>query len=452
MKHWENMVKFLTRIINPFKLKKMKKYIFIILVSCFTFAQQTPAPKQTKSLLIGGGIAHLGNGTVISNSIISIKDGKIAMIADGTNFKPGKHDIYIDATNKHIYPGFIAANATLGLVEIDAVRATDDESEIGQMNPHIRSAIAYNAESGLVEAARPSGILVAQVAPRGGTISGTSSVVQLDAWNWEDALVKENDGVHLNWPSSFRRSGWWAEPGGIEANKDYDKQVTEIQDFFTNAKGYSTSNASIKDIPYEAMKGLETGEKQLFVHVNGEKEIVDAILFKKKNNINKMTIVGGYYAYKNIPLLKENNVSVLLRRVHDLPLLEDEDVNLPYKNAKLLADAGILIGLQNEGDMERMQIRNLPFYAGTCVAWGMDKEQALQLVTSNTAKILGIDANYGTLETGKSATLFISNGDALDMRTNKVTHAFIDGRLISLESHHSELYERYKGKFEQQKK
>lgn len=164
-----------------------------------------------------------------------------------------------------------------------------------------------------------------------------------------------------------------------------------------------------------------------------------------------MTLVGGYYAYKNVALLKENNVSVLLRRIHDLPLLEDEDVNLPYKNAKILYDAGIIVGLQNAGDMERMQIRNLPFYAGTCAAWGIDKEDALKLITSNTAKILGIDANYGTLETGKSATLFISEGDALDMRTNKVTNAFIDGRQISLESHQTELYDRYKEKYNTEK-
>ncbi len=430
----------------------MKKYIFLLAVSCFAFGQQTPAPKQNQTILITGGKAHLGNGKVIENSIISIKEGKIAMIQDGTNFKPEKHDVYIDASKKHIYPGFIGANATLGLVEIDAVKASDDESEMGEMNPHIRSIIAYNTESGLVEAARPNGVLLAQIAPRGGRISGTSSVVQLDAWNWEDAVIKENDGIHLSWPRSFSRSGWWAEPGGIEPNKNYDKQVTEIQDFFNDAKAYFLANPAVRDIPYEAMKGLDTGEKALFVHVDGEKEIVDAIVFKKKNNIQKMTLVGGYYAFKNIPLLKENNVSVLLRRVHDLPLLEDEDVNLPYKNAKLLDDAGILVGLQNAGDMERMQIRNLPFYAGTCVAWGMEKEKALQLITSNTAKILGIDTQYGTLEVGKSATLFISEGDALDMASNQVTQAFIDGRNISLESHQTELYDRYKEKFEAQNK
>jgi imidazolonepropionase-like amidohydrolase len=426
----------------------MKKYILLLLTSVVVFAQQTPASKQTKTIFISGAITHLGNGKVIENGYLSLKDGKIVDIGDATNLRPAKHDIMIDATGKHIYPGFIAPNATLGLVEIDAVKASDDESEMGQMNPHIRSIIAYNAESQLIEAARPNGVLLAQIAPRGGRISGTSSVVQLDAWNWEDATVKENDGVHLNWPRSYSRAGWWAEPGGIEPNKNYDKQKTEIQDFFNNANAYLASNSNERDIAYEAMKGLSSGEKQLFVHVDGEKEIVDAILFKKKNNIQKMTIIGGYYAFKNATLLKENNVSVLLKRIHDLPLLEDEDVNLPFKNAKLLTDAGILVGLQNEGDMERMQIRNIPFYAGTCAAWGMDKEVALQLITSNTAKILGIDVNYGTLEVGKSATLFISEGDALDMRTNKVTTAFIDGRQISLESHQTELYERYKEKFD----
>lgn len=429
----------------------MKKYILSLLISCVAFAQQTPAPKQTKSILITGGKAHIGNGKVIENSLISISNGKITTITDATNVRHEKHDIYIDASGKHIYPGFIAANATLGLVEIDAVKASNDENEMGQMNPHIRSIIAYNSESGLVEAARPNGVLVAQIAPRGGRISGTSSVVQLDAWNWEDAIVKENDGIHLSWPRSYSRSGWWAEPGGIEPNKKYDQQITEIQDFLNDANAYVASNPNVRDIPYEAMKGLDTGEKQLFVHVDGEKEIIDAILFKKKNNIKKMTLVGGYYAYKNVALLKENNVSVLLRRIHDLPLLEDEDVNLPYKNAKILYDAGIIVGLQNAGDMERMQIRNLPFYAGTCAAWGIDKEDALKLITSNTAKILGIDANYGTLETGKSATLFISEGDALDMRTNKVTNAFIDGRQISLESHQTELYDRYKEKYNAEK-
>lgn len=414
----------------------------------FSFAQQTPAPKQSKSILIIGGIAHIGNGQIIQNSIISLVDGKISIIGNAEVIKPSKHDLIIEANGKHIYPGFIAPNSTLGLVEIDAVRASDDESEIGEFNPHIRSLIAYNTESVLVETTRPNGVLLAQITPRGGRISGTSSVVQLDAWNWEDAVLKNDEGIHLNWPKSYVRKGWWAEPGGIEANKNYGKQIEEVEQFFTNAFAYLKSSNEKKDIPYEAMKGVNSNKKTLYIHADGEKEILDAIQFKRKFNLQNVTIIGGFYAYKVADELKKENISVLLRRIHDLPLLEDEDVNLPYKNAKTLVDKGILVGLENAGDMERMQTRNLPFYAGTCAAWGLNRETALQLITSNTAKILGIDENYGTLESGKSATLFISEGDALDMKTNNITHAFIDGRQISLESHHTELYERYKEKYQ----
>jgi imidazolonepropionase-like amidohydrolase len=99
--------------------------------------------------------------------------------------------------------------------------------------------------------------------------------------------------------------------------------------------------------------------------------------------------------------------------------------------------------------MERMQTRNLPFLAGTCVAYGLDKEQALQLITFNTAKILGIDNICGSLEVGKDATLFISEGDALDMRTNKITEAFIQGRMIDLKTHQTKLYDKYKEKYGQ---
>jgi imidazolonepropionase-like amidohydrolase len=433
----------------------MKKITIYLSFLCSTFtaiAQQTPAPEQTQTILIMGGTAHLGNGTVVENSLISIKDGKIASISDGTFAKPAKHDIVIDASGKHIYPGFIAPNATLGLVEVDAVRASDDVREIGEMNPHIRSIIAYNSESLITETARPNGVLLAQITPRGGRISGTSSVVQLDAWNWEDAAIKTDDGIHLNWPRSYSRGGWWAEPGSIEANKNYDNQLKDIQDFFDNSKAYHSNKPKLKDIPLEAMKGLLEGTKTLYIHADGEKEIRDALLFKTKNNISKMTIIGGYYAYKVADLLKSNGVSVLLKRVHALPLLEDEDVNLPYKNAKLLVEAGVLTALQNEGEMERMQVRNLPFYAGTCAAWGLDKEIALQLITLNAAKILGIDALYGSLEAGKSATLFISEGDALDMKTNNLVAAFIDGRIISLGNRQNELYERYKGKYKLAKK
>ena len=441
---------------NHTKQKKMKNinlYILLLLLTFgFTHAQQTPAKKQSNTIAIKGATAHLGNGDVIENSLIIIKDGKLLNVVDSRIVKIKLADMdVIDATGKHVYPGFIIPNTTLGLVEIDAVRATDDDSELGSWNPHIRSLIAYNTESKVVESMRPNGVLLGQITPRGGRISGTSSVVQFDAWNWEDAVVKEDDGIHMNWPNSFSRGRWWrGEDPGLKANEDYEKQVKEITDFFNATKAYAKGTNQALNLPYEATEGLFNGSKKLYIHVDDEKGIIDAVNFSKENGVKHMTIVGGYHAYEVADLLKQNNISVLLQRVHSRPGQTDDDYDLPFKMAKLLVDKGVVVALEGSGSMERMNARNLPFYAGTTVAYGLSKEQALQLITLNTAKILGIDSEYGSLEEGKSATLFISEGDALDMRTNIISHAFIDGRLLSLETHQTKLWKRYSEKFETQ--
>ena len=422
-------------------------FAFIIMLSSpIILAQQTPAPKQTKDFAIVGSTAHIGDGTVIENSIIVVSNGKITAIGpkDSTPVTKQAMDI-IDATGKHVYPGFIVPNSTLGLVEIDNVKASDDESEIGSINPHIRSLIAYNAESKVVESLRPNGVLLAQVAPTGGLFSGTSSVVHLDAWNWEDAVVKVDDGIHMNWPNIFSRGRrWLGEDPGLKQNKDYASQVNKINDFINESKAYNEVKQATVNLPFQAMNGIFDGSKKLYISVDNEKGIIDAVNFSIDNGIKHMVIVGGYQAGNLASLLKQNNISVFLRCTHTLPEHEDDDYDYTYKAAKKLVDAGVIVSLETNG---RMDSRNLPFYAGTTAAHGLTKEQALQLITKNPAEILGIDDMYGTLENGKSATLFISEGDALDMRTNKLTHAFIDGRLISLETHQTELWKRYSEKY-----
>jgi imidazolonepropionase-like amidohydrolase len=365
--------------------------------------------------------------------------------------KIARQGTIINAKGKHVYPGFIAANTSLGLVEIDAVRATDDEDEVGPMLPHIRSIIAYNAESKLTESMRPNGVLMGQITPRGGTISGSSSVVQFDAWNWEDAAIKKDDAIHINWPNSLTRGKWWmGEDPEIKLDKKYVENTSKINNFFADAKRYLASNSATKNIPFAATEGLFNGSQKLFIHVNGEKEITDAVNSCKENGINNIVIVHGNGAENVADLLVKNNIPVIIERSHRIPDGEDDDYDLSYKKAKVLMEKGLLISLGMEGQMERMNTRNLPFYAGTFAAHGIDKEEALKMITSNTAKILGIDEFVGTLETGKDATLFISEGDALDMRGNILTAAFIQGRKISLETHQTTLWKRYSEKYKAQ--
>ncbi|MBU2996516.1 amidohydrolase family protein [Cellulophaga baltica] len=431
----------------------MKKILYTLLIfSCISvgFAQQTPAKKQTEAITIEGATAHLGNGKIIENSLVIFEGGKITYVGSA-NMKIARKGTVINANDKHIYPGFIAPAKSLGLVEVNAVRASDDQDEIGDMIPHIRSIIAYNAESKVVESMRPNGVLLAQVTPKGGRISGTSSIVQFDAWNWEDAIVKEDDGIHMHWPNYFkqdRRS--FGVDSGFKPNDKYVEELDKIKSFIKNSFAYGKSTPKEMNLAFKAMQGLFDGSKKLYIYANGEKEIIDAITLAKENNIKEVVLVGGYEAHKITDFLKKNDIAILVNFTHTLPEFEDDDYDLPYKNPKLLVDAGLLVGLQN-ASASNFQTRNLPFYAGQIVGQGLDKEIALQLITSNNAKILGIDADYGTLEVGKSATLFISEGDALDMRTNILSKAYIDGRDISLETHQTELWKRYMNKYEETK-
>ena len=428
-------------------MKKISIYLSVfLLISGFAYSQNNEK-LITNSYSIEGATAHLGTGEVISNSLIMFENGKITFVGKAEAKIARKGEV-IYAKGQHVYPGFIAANTSLGLGEIDAVKATLDYDEVGDMLPHIKSIYAYNAESKVVESMRPNGVLMAQVVPRGGVISGTSSIVQLDAWNWEDATYKKNDGIHINWPPNFTRGRWWlGEDPGKKPNKNYQKSVAKIKTFFTDAKNYTNSSSAPKNIPLEAMEGLFNGTQTLFIHASFENQITDAVETLSDLGINNMVLVHGTEAVKVSELLLKHNIPVILERAHRVPENNDDAYDLPFASAAVLANKGITVAIGMEGSMERMSARNLPFYAGTYAAYGLDKEEALKLITLNSAKILGIESKVGSIEVGKDATLFISEGDALDMRTNKLTKAFIIGQPVSLETHQTKLYKRYKEKY-----
>jgi imidazolonepropionase-like amidohydrolase len=423
-----------------------KSILFALLLNTtITFAQ--------KSVLIMNATAHIGNDSVIQNSIIGLKAGKIIIVADATTAKIDKagYDEVIDASGKHIYPGIIAPNSTLGLTEIESVRATNDFRETGTTLPNVRSLIAYNTDSKIIPTVRTNGVLLAQITPRGGLVSGTSSVVVLDGWNWEDAAYKIDDGIHINWPTIQSRKYLDEDnifPGPFEKNKDYTRQTDLLKKLFSDAKAYHENQTKEEtNLRFESMKGLYNGTQTLFIHSNTVKEMVEAINFVKENKIARVAIVGGKESWMITDLLKQNNIAVVVARVHDLPMYPEEDIDLPYKLPSILQKAGVLYCLNNEGDMEAPGTRNLPFQAGTTCAYGLTKEQALKSITLNAAKILGIDKTTGSIEQGKDATLFISTGDALDMKSNNVERAFIKGNTIDLNNDQTALYEKYKTKY-----
>lgn len=430
--------------------------IVVLLFAINTYAQKPiPATAQVKSILLMNGIAHIGNGQVIENSVVGLQNGKIELVGDARTIRIDQSawDTVINCSGKHLYPGFIAPNTTVGLVEIDAVRSTNDQYEVGGFNPHIRSQIAYNTDSKIIPTLRTNGILLAQITPRGGRISGSSSVMKFDGWNWEDATLKTDDGIHINWPSYFNYNFSEDGPSGYERSKKYLENRQALEQFFAEARAYNQiAQQQEKNLRFEAMRGVFTGTRRIYIHADYVKEITDAIAFAKKYSLRNMVIVGGTDSWVCADLLKQENIAVMLNRVHSLPSTGEEDVNQPYKTASQLQKAGVLFCLQNSGDQEAHNVRNLPFLAGTAAAWGLTKEEALMAITLNSAKILGIDQQVGSLETGKDATLFISDGDALDMRTNQVRIAWIQGRRLDLRNEQTELAEKYQKKYGLKKK
>lgn len=420
----------------------------IIIVFAFLLSGIAHSQDYNKILLINGFL-HVGNGETIPSALIGIEEGKISIIKNSLAFTYDKSewDTIINLKGKSIYPGFVAPNSTLGITEIDAVRATRDYREVGTLNPHVRTQIAYNVESKVISTVRTNGVLLTQSTPRGGRISGTSSLMAMDGWNWEDATVVQDDGVHINWPRSMK----YSEEKSVHGNDDYYSQTKEIKDFFNMAKTYAKgAKKSDYDARFEAMKACFDGTKRVYFHAEELQQLNDIIEFSKEFKLKFPVIIGGYDSYLIPRKIKDSKIPVMLPRVHSLPQRESDPVDLPYKLPSILQEAGILFCLQNHGDMEAMNARNIPFLAGTARAYGLTTEQAIQAISLSACEIIGAE-NYGSIEVGKSATLFASQGDALDMRTNQLIMALIDGKFMSMENSQTLLYEKFKKKYANQK-
>ena len=423
-------------------------------LSTFVLAQiPIPGKLSRKPVLIYNANIHTGTGQVLKNGTVILEKGKIISITDDgiksvSDLDKSKYEI-LDANGKHLYPGFISMNTPLGLNEIDAVRATLDMSETGTENPNAHALAAYNTDSELIPTIRSNGVLMAQITPRGRRVRGLSALVQLDAWNWEDAAIKPRDGMHIVWPTKYKSTGWWAEPGAIEKNKEPNKDGEEIERLFQDAQVYAATSDKKLNTKLAAVQEVLEGKVVLYLNADYAADIVAALQFAERLKIPKVVLITGSQVLQVLELVKQRKIPVILQRIHALPVRPEDNPNLETELPKKLIDAGVLCALSYEGDMEIMGSRNLAFLAGSAVRGGLSKEQALQLISLNPAKIMGLEKQIGTIETGKDATLFLSEGDALDMKSQKLTHAWIQGRPISLESKQTALYEKFKKMLEE---
>ncbi|MFN7312327.1 MAG: amidohydrolase family protein [Bacteroidota bacterium] len=412
----------------------MTKYIYTLIlffVATFNYAQQIP-------VVIKGATIHIGNGRIINNGYVAFDSGKIVFV-DSVMRNSYKNARIIDATGKHVYPGIVLLNTYLGLNEIDAVRATRDYAETGEINPNVRSLIALNTDSKVTPTAKINGVTYMQVVPQGGLISGTSCVVKTEAWNWEDAAVAAADGIHLNWPEL----NYFSEHIE-EQQKHIEENLKKMTQFFNEAAQY---NQLIKpesiNLRYAAMKDVFSGKSRLYFHANNIKSIHQIIAFIKANKIANPVLVSSGELATVADELKQQRIPVVLDIVHRLPAYNHSDIDQPYKTAYQLMSKGVKVALGYTGSWES---RNVMFHAGTCAAYGLSKEQALQLITQNAAEICGLDTRIGSIESGKMASIIITEGDILDMKSSKVEQLFIEGVEVSTTNHQTELYKKFSDK------
>ncbi len=405
-----------------------------------TLAAQTPAAAQSGPIALVGATLHLGNGEVVESGGIVFADGRITAVGPAADMSIPTNATRIEVNGQHVYPGFILMGSDLGLVEVGAVRATQDSRELGQLNPNIRSADAYNVDSALLPVTRFNGVLSAQIAPQGGLISGRSSVMQLDAWTPEEAIIRADDGVWLNWPS-VRSAEFDFSTFSVNMidNENYGQQLGELEDLFAQAASYRADGAE-RNIKLEALGDVLSGQARLYVRTELAADFEAAMEFAQRHAIRSLAWVGAAEAEELTALLAERRIPVILSSTHRNPLYADSPFDQPFRTAARLHQAGVVVAIAHQGTMNA---RNLAFQAGTARAYGVPDAQALAMITSVPAQLLGLQDELGTLKIGARATLFVSAGDALDMAGNQLSHAFIDGRQINLRGRQQELFERY---------
>lgn len=437
----------------------MKRFSLIIATACSTCALATPnvpPPAQRQALILSGATLHTVSGAVIPNGRMLIDKGRIVAIGDQGAVPDQAGVTVVNLIGKHVYPGFIAANTTLGLVEVSAVRATIDTNEVGAVNPNSRALIAVNADSDLIPVARANGVLAAHTMPRAnaaGLIAGTSALIQLDGWTWEDMGIVPEVGLNVVLPGMRFNPALYPNlpPQRLEEMQRLSSQRLKVlEDALESASAYAKARAADASLPvdsrWEAMTAVVMGKRPVFISAQELPQIRYALGLAERFKL-KIIIVGGMDAWRIADLLRERDVPVIISGMHRVPMRRGDDVDGPFKLAAQLFQAGVKFCIARGGsNFDAAMERSLPYEAATAVAHGLPRDQALKAITLYPAEILGAADRLGSLAVGKLASFSVTDGDPLDIRT-RVERVFIQGRELPLVDRQTGLRDKYQQKY-----
>ena len=428
----------------------------LALLSAASASDQIPGAPQKKPIALINGVLHPISGPAIEDGTVIFDNGKIVDL--GRRMKPPADATVIDLEGKHVYPSLIESHSHLGLVEISSTRSTLDMTEIGSINPNVRAHVSVNPDSELIPVTRANGVLIAVSAPSGGLVSGKASVLQLDGWTYEDMTLKPDCALVINWPRTAPEMthvpGTESEGKPEDRDTERIKALKDLRDLFENTRTYIKARAANPanqpfDSRLDSMIPVVEGQIPLLISADRANQIQGAVAFGIEQNV-KIILLGGHDAEMCAEMLRRYDVPVIVDAVHKDPRRSHEEYDSSYTLPERLRRAEIRFCISGTGRSETWNTRNLPYHAATAAAYGLPYEDALRSVTQYPAEILGIADRVGTLEPGKDATLFVSDGDPLETET-LVTAAWIQGRKVDLTSRHTQLYDKYRTKYRQLK-
>ncbi|MFN9718210.1 MAG: amidohydrolase family protein [Planctomycetota bacterium] len=417
-------------------------------------SDQIPGAPQTKPIALVNGVIHTLTAEPIQEGTLVFDKGVITEI--GPRMQPPAGADVVDLKGKHVYPSLIEAHSQIGLTEFGSVRATHDFAEAGQFNPNVSAHKAVNPDSELIPVTRSNGVLIAVSAPNGGLVAGKASVMQLDGWTYEDMTLKADAVLVVNWPRTSGSGGRRRGPPGADTPPELpaESPLKALRELFDQSRTYhkarvANPNGQKFDSRLAAMLPVVEGKTPILAVADRADQIQSAVAFGVEQNV-QIIIFGGYDAEQCAELLRRYNVPVIIDAIHKDPRRDHDAYDAAFTLPQRLRRAQVKFCISGSGRSETWNTRNLPYQAATAVAYGLTYEDAIRSVTIWPAEILGIANRVGTLEKGKDATIFVSDGDPLETET-KISAAWIQGRKVDLSNRHTQLYEKYSEKYRQLK-